>query len=154
MSVLANGTEDFPTGLTPAAAYALVNTAIQKIALMNLIDKDIPFFGNVVDGQVRGTSQIAIERLITAVELRAEGAAPVGSSLLVQLVVGGTLQSQQYALPAGSMYALVAVINDGNGGGSGSGLVVPANITLAAKIINGFQAEDVIVTPKTQLRIL
>ena len=121
---------------------------------MNLIDKDIPFFGNVVDGQVRGTSQIAIERLITAVELRAEGVAPVGGSLLVQLVVGGTLQSQQFALPAGSTYALVAVINDGNGGGSGSGLVVPANITLAVKIINGFQAEDVIVTPKSQLRIL
>jgi hypothetical protein len=154
MSVLANGTEDLPSGLTPAAAYAIINTAIQKIAQMNLLDKDVPFFGLPRDGEVRGTSQIGIERLITAVEIRTEGSAPVGSALLVQLVVGGTLQSQQYSLAAGSTYTLVAVINDGNGGGSGSGLVVPANTTLAVKIISGNQAVDVTVTPKSQLRIL
>src|SRR5882762_6706830 len=122
MSVLANGTEDFPPGLTPAAAYALVNTAIQKIAQMNLLDKDVPFFGLVRDGQVRGTSQIVVERLITAVEVRAESAAPVGSALLLQFVVGGTVQSQQYSLGAGSTYVLVGVTGDGNGG-AGSGLV-------------------------------
>jgi len=154
MSVLSNGTEDLPQGLTPAEAYAALNTAIQKIALMNLLDKDIPFFGLPHDGSIRGTSQIAIERLITAVEIRCEGSAPVGTSLIVQLIVGGVLQSQQYALAAGQTYALVAVINDGDGGGSGSGLVVPANITLAVQITSGNQAEDVVVTPKTQLRIL
>jgi hypothetical protein len=153
MSVLANGTEDLPSGLTPAAAYAIINTAIQKIAQMNLLDKDVLFFGLVRDGQVRGTSQIAIERLITAVEIRAESGAPVGSALLVQLVVGGTLQSQQYSLGAGSTYALVGVTGDGNGG-AGSGLVVPVNTTLTVKIINGNQAADVVVTCKTQLRIL
>jgi hypothetical protein len=153
MSVLANGTEDLPSGLTPAAAYAIINTAIQKIAQMNLLDKDVPFFGLVRDGQVRGTSQIAIERLITAVEIRTESAAPVGSALLIQLVVGGTLQSQQYSLAAGSTYTLVSVTGDGNGG-AGSGLVVPVNTTLAVQIINSNQAADVVVTPKTQLRIL
>ena len=154
MSVLANGTEALPSGLTPAAAYAIINTAIQKIAQMNLLDKDVPFFGMPRDGEVRGTSQIATERLITAVEIRAEGSTPVGSALLIQLLVGGALQSQQYSLGAGSTYALVAVINDGNGGGSGSGLVVPANTTLAVKIISGNQAADVVITPKSQLRIL
>ena len=109
MSVLANGTEDFPPGLTPAAAYALVNTAIQKIARMNLLDKDVPFFGLPRDNEVRGTSQIAIERLITAVEIRAESAAPVGSALVIQLVVNGTLQSQQYTLSAGSAYTFAGV---------------------------------------------
>jgi len=153
MSVLANGTEDLPFGLTPAAAYAIINTAIQKIAQMNLLDKDVPFFGLVRDGQVRGTSQIAIERLITAVEIRTESAAPMGSALLIQLVVGGTLQSQQYSLAAGSTYTLVSVTGDGNGG-AGSGLVVPVNTTLAVQIINSNQAADVVVTPKTQLRIL
>ena len=153
MSVLANGTEDLPFGLTPAAAYAIINTTIQKIAQMNLLDKDVPFFGLVRDGQVRGTSQIAIERLITAVEIRTESAAPVGSALLIQLVVGGTLQSQQYSLAAGSTYTLVSVTGDGNGG-AGSGLVVPVNTTLAVQIINSNQAADVVVTPKTQLRIL
>lgn len=121
---------------------------------MCLLDKDVPFYGLPRDGAIRGTSQIAIERLITAVEIRAEGSAPVGSSLIVQLIVGGVLQSQQYALPAASAYALVAVINDGNGGASGSGLVVPANTTLAVQITSGNQAVDVVVTPKTQLRIL
>jgi hypothetical protein len=154
MSVLANGTEDLPPGLTPAAAYALVNTAIQKIAQMNLLDKDVPFFGLIRDGQIRGTSQIAIERLITAVEIRAESAVPVGSALVVQLVVNGNLMSQQYTLAAGNSYALVAVINDGNGGGSGSGLVVPATQTIGVQMINGNQAADVVVTLKTQLRIL
>jgi hypothetical protein len=153
MSVLANGTEDLPSGLTPAAAYALINTAIQKIAQMNLLDKDVPFFGQVVDGQTRGTSQIAVERLITAVEIRAESVAPSGNALLVQLVVGGTPQSQQYSLGAGSTYALVGVTGDGNGG-AGTGLVVPVNTTLAVQIINGNQAADVVVTPKSQLRIL
>jgi hypothetical protein len=153
MSVLSNGTEDLPTGLTPAAAYALVNTAIQKIAQMNLLDKDVPFFGLIRDGQVRGTSQIAIERLITAVEIRAESALPIGSGLVVQLVVNGNLQSQQYTLNAGSSYALTGVTGDGNGV-AGSGLVVPANQTLAVRMISGNQAADVVVTLKCQLRIL
>ena len=153
MSVLANGTEDLPAGLTPAAAYALVNTAIQKIAQMNLLDKDVPFFGLIRDGQVRGTSQIAIERLITAVEIRAESASPIGSGLVIQLVVNGNLQSQQYTLNAGSTYTLMGVTGDGNGG-SGSGLVVPANQTLAVQMIHGNQAADVVVTLKCQLRIL
>ena len=153
MSVLANGTEDLPSGLTPAAAYALVNTAIQKIAQMNLLDKDVPFFGLIRDGQIRGTSQIAIERLITAVEIRAESAPPVGSALVVQLVVNGNVQSQQYDLAAGSTYALVGVTGDGNGG-SGSGLVVRINQTLAVKMISGNQAADAVVTLKCQLRIL
>ena len=153
MSVLANGTEDLPPGLTPAAAYALVNTAIQKIAQMNLLDKDVPFFGLVRDNQVRGTSQIAIERLITAVEIRVEGAAPVGGALVIQLVVNGNVQSQQYSLNAATSYVLRSVTGDGNGG-AGSGLVVPASQTLAVKIISGNQATDVVITPKTQLRIL
>jgi hypothetical protein len=153
MSVLSNGTEDLPTGLTPAAAYALVNTAIQKIAQMNLLDKDVPFFGLIRDGQVRGTSQITIERLITVVEIRTESAPPVGSALVIQLVVNGNLMSQQYTLNAGNSYALTGVTGDGNGG-AGSGLVVPPNQTLAVQIIHGNQAADVVVTPKTQLRVL
>jgi hypothetical protein len=154
MSILANGTEDLPPGLTPAAAYALVNTAIQKVAQMNLLDKDVPFFGLVRDNQIRGTSQIAIERLITAVEIRAESAPPVGSALVVQLVVNGNVQSQQYMLNAASSYSgIIFVTGDGNGG-SGSGLVVPANQTLAVKIISANQAADIVVCCKIQLRIL
>jgi hypothetical protein len=153
MTILANGTESLPLGLTPAAAYGIINTALQKIASLGLLDKDVPFFGLPCDGEIRGTSQIAFERLITAVEIRAEGAAPVGSSLIVQLIVGGVLQSQQYPLAATVAYALVAVTGDGNGG-SGAGLVVPANTTLAVQITNGNQAVDVVVCPKSQLRIL
>ena len=154
MSTLANGTEDLVgQNENPAVAYATINAALQKIALMNLLDKDVPFFGIVHNGQARGTSQIAIDRIITAVEIRCEGDAPSGSSLVVQLSVGGTLQAQQYALGATQTYALIPVTGDGNGG-SGAGLVVPASITLAVQIISGNQATDVVVCPKTQLRIL
>lgn len=146
MSVLSNGTEDLPQGLTPAAAYAIVNTAIQKLALMNLHEQVIPFFGLVRDGAQHGKSAIAIERLVTAVEIRIEGDAPVASPLIVQLVLGGSLQSQQFTVAAAATYALITA--------SSGGLVVAANTVVEARMISGNQASDVVVTLKSQLRIL
>ena len=146
MSTLANGTEDLPQGLTPAAAYGIVNEAIQKLALMNIHEQAVFFPGLVRDGQYRGTRAITIERLCTAVEINVEGDRPSGSPLIVQINVNGTLQAQQFTVAAGANYALVAV--------SSGGLVIPANQFAAVQIVSGNAASDVVVTLKSQLRIL
>jgi len=146
MSVLQNGTEDLPQGLTPAAAYGLVNEAIQKLAQMNFHEQMVPFFGLVRDLTYRGTSAITIERLCTAVEIRIEGDPPSSSPLIAQINIQGTLQAQQFTVAAGGNYSLTSV-NSG-------GLVIPANSFAAVQIVSANQASDVVVTLKSQLRIL
>jgi hypothetical protein len=102
MSTLIDGTEDLVgQNLTPAAAYAIVNTTFQKSAQMRIADKDISFYGLVRDGQQRGSHQCAVERNIVAIEIRAEGDTPVGSSFTCKIVVNGVTQSQVFSLAAG-----------------------------------------------------
>jgi len=146
MSVLVNGTEDLPQGLTPAQAYGSLNSTVQKLALMNLHEQVVAFFGLVRDGITRGQSAISIERLCTAVELRIEGDPPSVNPLIAQININGALQSQQFTVAAGSNYALVAV-NSG-------GLVIAANNYAAIQITAANGAGDVVVTLKSQLRIL
>jgi hypothetical protein len=146
MSQLQNGVSDLTgVGLTPAAAYAIINTALQKLAQMNITDKDVPFFGLVKDGQQRGSHQCAVETNITAVEIRAEGDAPVTNPLTLQIIVNGVTQSQVFSLAAGSAYALIA-----------ASPVIDVSATQVTKvaIVNANQSSDVIVTLKKQLLIL
>lgn len=145
MSILANGTEDFGTGPTPAQLYGALNEALQKLALMNLHEQVVPFFGLVHDGQVRGKSAITIERVVTAVEIRVEGDPPGGAALIVQININGTLQTQQFSVTAGNAYSLTTVSGD---------VIVPANQYAAAQITTASGAGDVVVILKSQLRIL
>ena len=146
MSSLPNGTEDLVgQNLTPGAAYAVVNTAFQKLAAMNLHEQVVPFYGLPRDGMTRGASAIPIERLILSIEIRAEGDAPSGANLVVQLIIGGVTQSPTFALNAGQTYVLIPA--------SSSDLVVPANTACAAQIVSANQASDVVVAVKSQLRI-
>lgn len=146
MSQLANGTEDLPQGVTPAAAYGIINTDIQKLAQMTLHEQVVPFYGLCRDGTSRGRSVVAIERLLTAVEIRVEGDLPSGGSLIVQVNIQGTLQWQQFAIAAGGSYGLITV-NSG-------GLVIPANNWSSVQITTASGASDVVVVLKSQLRIL
>jgi len=63
---------------------------------------------------------------------------------VIQFLVGGVLQSQQYTVASAGSYNYVAVIGNGNGG-SGSGLIVPANTSLQAKVITASGASDATV---------
>ncbi len=104
MSTLQDGTEDLVgQNLTPAAAYAVVNTTFQKSAQMRIADKDVSFYGLVRDGQTRGSHQCAVETNIVAVEIRVEGDVPSGNPFTCQIVVGGTTQSQVFSLGTGQM---------------------------------------------------
>jgi hypothetical protein len=145
MSVLVNGTEDLPSGLTPAAAYALINTAIQKLALMCVHEQVVQFAGLVKDGAVAGKTAIPIERLLTAVEISVDGDAPSGGAFTVEVMINGSIQAQAFSVTAGNGYALVAVTG---------GLVIPANGNAAVFVSAGNHATDVRVTLKSQLRIL
>lgn len=146
MSQLANGTEDLVgQNLTPGAAYPVINTALQKLAQMNIADKDVMFFGLLRDGQQRGAHQCAVETKITAVEIRVEGDAPVTSDLTLQIIVNGVTQSQTFSLLAGTNYALIA---------ASPVIDVPAGQIAKVAIVNANQASDVIVTLKKQLLIL
>jgi hypothetical protein len=146
MSQLANGTNDLTgVGLTPAAAYAIINTALQKLAQMTIADKDVVFFGLVRDGQQRGAHQCAVETNITAVEIRAEGDVPVTSPLTLQIILNGVTQSQVFSLTAGSAYTLIA---------ASPAIDIPAGQVAKVAVVNANQASDVIVTLKKQLMIL
>jgi hypothetical protein len=146
LSTLIDGTEDLVSqNLTPAAAYAVVNTTFQKSAQMRIADKDINFYGLVRDGQQRGSHQFAVERNIVAVEIRAEGDAPASNSFTCQIVVNGVTQSQVFSLAAGQTYAFIA---------ASPVIDVPANTVAYVAVVNGNQATDVVVTLKTQLMIL
>ena len=64
---------------------------------------------------------------------------------MVQLLVGGTLMSQQYTVASGQTHVFTAVTGNGNGG-SGFGLPVAANATLQAKVITASGTSDATVT--------
>ena len=147
MSSLANGTEDLVgQNLTPAAAYAVVNAALQKLAVMNLHEQVVPFYGLPREGTTRGRSAIPIERFIQAIEIRIEGDPPTGGSFTVHLVINGTLQSQTAGVSAGQTYSFTSIAS-GN-------WVIPAGQTSEIKVSAASGASDVIVTIKSQLRIL
>jgi hypothetical protein len=147
MSSLPNGTEDMVgQNLTPGAAYPVVNAALQKLAVMNLHEQVIPFYGLCRDNQQRGKSAIAVERHVVAIEIRVEGDPPTGGSFTIQLVINGVLQSQQASVSAAGTYSLTNVAS-GN-------WIVPANQTAEIKIVSANSASDAIVTLKSQLRIL
>jgi len=148
MSTLANGTEDLVgQNLTPAAAYAIANTAFQKIAQMQVRDKSIAFPGLLKDATINGEHQFPIQHVLDYVEIRADGDAPSGGPLTVQILIGGALQGQVFSLDSASNYSgLIAV--------SGSGLIVNANTTVAVKLVSGSQASDVTVTLHYQKVIL
>ncbi|MGA2604389.1 MAG: hypothetical protein ABSG14_09185 [Verrucomicrobiia bacterium] len=148
MSVLQNGVDD-GTGMnqTPGSSYAIFPTALQKIAQMQVRDKQIAFPGLVKDGTTNGAHQFPIQHILNWVEIRADGDAPSGNPLTVQIVIGGVVQSQVFSLNAGSQYSsLIAVTSPG--------LSVNANTTVAVKLVSGNQASDVVVTLHYQKVIL
>ena len=147
MSILANGVDD-GTGMsqTPGSSYALFPTALQKMAQMQVRDKSIGFPGLVKDGTINGSHQFPIQHVLNWVEIRADGDAPSGSALTVQIVIGGALQSQVFSLNAASNYSgLLAVTSPG--------LTVNANQTVAVKLVSGNQASDLVVTLHYQKEI-
>jgi len=140
MAILQNGVED-GTGMsqTPGSSYALFPTALQKIAQMQVRDKEIDFPGLVKDGTTNGSHQFPIQHVLNWVEIRSDGDAPVASALTVQILIGGVLQTQVFSLNAASNYSgLIAVTSPG--------LTVNANTTVAVKLVTGNQASDVVVT--------
>ncbi|HTS19961.1 MAG TPA: hypothetical protein VMP11_20465 [Verrucomicrobiae bacterium] len=91
--------------------------------------------------------QFPIQHVLDYVEIRADGDAPSGGPLTVQILIGGALQGQVFSLDSASNYSgLIAV--------SGSGLIVNANTTVAVKLVSGSQASDVTVTLHYQKVIL
>jgi hypothetical protein len=105
--------------------------------------------GNLTDNQLWTLHQRPYFRLITHVDISIDGNAPAGGSFVVQLLVGGTLMSQQYSVTAGNTHAFIAVTGNGNGG-SGNGLPVAANTTLQAKVISANGSSDATVTVISQ----
>jgi hypothetical protein len=143
MSTLANGTEDLVgQNLTPAAAYAVANTAFQKVAQMQWHQGMVGLYGLVKDGAVRGRQVFPTDVQLVNVQIIAEGDTPVGSSFTCQLVVNGVTQSQVFSLSAGQ---------------TSSGLILPSSViyvtagqTAAVAVVNGNQSSDVIVYPTWQ----
>jgi hypothetical protein len=146
MAVLVNGTESLDPGATPAQSYAKTSAALQKLAQMNLHEQVVRFNGLVRDNAQRGKSAVAVERVVTQIEIHCDGDAPTGSNLTLQLVVNGSADSNVYSLTAGQGYVLLGAV--------GGGLVVAANATLEVKVTAANGASDVVVTLKSQLRIL
>lgn len=148
MSILANGVDD-GTGYaqTPGSSYALFPTALQKIAQMQVRDKEIGFPGLVKDGTTNGSHQFPIQHVLNWVEIRADGDAPTGSALTVQIIIGNVLQTQVFSLDAGSNYSRLMAVTS-------PGLTVKANTTVAVKLVSGNQASDVHVTLHYQKVIL
>jgi hypothetical protein len=109
-------------------------------------NRNIEMRGILADNQLWALHQRPYFRLISAVEICIDGNAPSGGSFVVQLLVGGSLKSQQYTVTSGNTHNYVAVTGDGNGG-SGSGLAVAANATLQAKVISANGTSDATVTP-------
>ncbi len=104
MSTNVNGVEDLVgQNLTPAAAYAIVNTAIQKQAVMSVYCQDCRFPGSAHTNDIRDPHAIPIQRQLLQVEIICNGDPPSGASLVVQLLFGGTAQSPTFALGPGAI---------------------------------------------------
>ncbi len=143
MSTLVNGTEDLVgQNLTPAAAYAVANTAFQKVAMMQWHQGMVGFYGLVKDGAVRGRQVFPTDVQLVNVQIIAEGDAPVGSSFTCQLIVNGVTQSQVFSLNAGQTSSGPIL--------SSSVIYVTAGQTAAVAVVNGNQSSDVIVYPTWQ----
>jgi hypothetical protein len=146
MSTLPNGTEDLVgQNLTPAAAYAIVNTALQKISQMQVFPQDCRFPGSAHASDIRDPHAIPFQRQLLQVEVIVNGDAPTGGSLTVQLLFGGVAQTPTISVSAGQTYALSNL--------SGNNLIVPANQTCAAQIVTPSGATDVVVKLLFQLVI-
>jgi hypothetical protein len=146
MSTLVNGTEDLVgQNLTPAAAYAIVNTSFQKIAQMQIDTQDCRFPGSAHDNDIRDPHAIPIRRQVLQVEVIVNGDAPTGGSLTVQLLFGGAAQTPTVSVSAGQTYALANL--------SGDNLIVAANQTCAVQIVAAGGATDVVVKLLFQLVI-
>jgi len=101
-------------------------------------NRNIEMRGILADNQLWALHQRSYYRLITAIEICIDGNAPSGGSFVVQLLVGGTLMSQQYTITPGNTHSYTAV--------AGSGLPVPANTTLQATVISSNGTSDATVT--------
>lgn len=146
MSTLANGTEDLVgQNLTPAAAYAVVNTALQKIAQMQVYPQDCRFAGSAHTNDIRDAHAIPFQRQLLQAEIIVNGDAPSGGSLTVQLLFGGVAQGPTLSLAAGSAYVLINTSNNN--------LIVAANQTCAVQIVTPSGASDVVVKLLFQLVI-
>ncbi len=177
MSQLENGSE-LLAGLGGTNANNLFDANVQRLNLNDFDVQEVRFDGFAINNQVRGTSKRHYDRIIKFVEIRVEGAPPTGGLLVVQLIVAGTVLSQQYTIAANGTYAFIAVTHDGNGGGSdpftdsvsgdplsGPGVLVLGGVasgalnmanaqTLAVQITTASGASDVIVTVHSRRRIL
>lgn len=146
MSTLPNGTEDLVgQNLTPAAAYAVVNTSLQKIAQMQVYTQDCRFPGSAHNDDIRDPNAIPIRRQVLQVEVVVNGDAPAGGSLTVQLLFGGAAQTPTVSVSAGQTYALANL--------SGNNLIIVANQACAAQIVAASGATDVVVKIYSQLVI-
>ncbi|MGO9244942.1 MAG: hypothetical protein ACLPT4_10625 [Verrucomicrobiia bacterium] len=146
MSTLVNGTEDLVgQNLTPAAAYAVINTALQKIAQMQLYPQDCRFPGSAHTNDIRDPHAIGIQRQLLQAEIIVNGDAPSGGSLVVQLLFGGTAQTPTLSLATGQNYVLINT--------SSNNLICPPNTTCSAQIVTPSGATDVVVKLLFQLVI-
>jgi hypothetical protein len=146
MSTLVNGTEDLVgQNLTPAAAYAVVNTALQKIAQMQVYPQDCQFPGSAHTNDIRDAHAIPFQRQLLQVEVIVNGDPPAGGSLSVQLLFGGVAQSNTVSVTAGQTYNLANL--------SSANMIVVANQTCAVQIVNPASASDVVVKLLFQLVI-
>jgi hypothetical protein len=146
MSTNVNGVEDLVgQNLTPAAAYAVVNTAIQKQAVMSIHEQECRFNGSAHANNIRDPHAIPIQRQVLQVEVIVNGDAPAGGSLVVQLLFGGAAQSPTFAVATGQIYSATNA--------TGDNLVIAANQTCAAQIVTPNGATDVVVKIYSQLVI-
>lgn len=146
MSTLPNGTEDLVgQNVTPAAAYAVVNTALQKIAQMQVYPQDCRFPGSAHTNDVRDVHAIPFQRQLLQVEVIVNGDTPSGGSLTVQLLFAGVAQSNTVSVPAGQTYTLADLSN--------ANMVVAPNQTCAAQIVTPSGATDIVVKLLFQLQI-
>jgi len=146
MSTLVNGTEDLVgQNLTPAAAYAVVNTALQKIAQMQVYPQDCRFPGSAHINDIRDANAIPFQRQLLQVEVIVNGDAPAGGSLTVQLFFGGVAQSNTVSVTAGQTYNLANL--------SSANMIVLANQACAVQIVNPAGASEVVVKLLFQLVI-
>ena len=146
MSTLVNGTEDLVgQNLTPAAAYAVVNTGFQKIAQMQVYCQDCRFPGSAHTNDTRDPHAIPIQRQVLQVEVIVNGDPPSGGSLTIQLLFGGTAQTPTFSVAATQSYSLANTTS--------SNLVLAANQACAAQIVTPNGATDVVVKIYSQLVI-
>jgi len=161
---LENGSE-LLEGIGGTQANSLFDAELQRRNLTDSFEfEKIAFDGLLLDGDERGSSLRHFDRIVKFVEIAVDGIQPNGGSLVVQLVVGGVLLSQQYTYTDETV--LVPVVGDGNGGQnpfqedaehdplSGPGVIVPAGTPLAVRIIAANGAADARVTIHSRRRYL